>query len=105
MLSFMRTFLLTKTIPCIILVCFAVNVSAQADTIISNTYEDLSLQELLKVKIVSASKKPEFLFDAPLSASVIGKEEIRQAGCNSIMEALRLVPGMIVREQTNGNYD
>ncbi len=41
----------------------------------------------------------------PLSAYVLTKDEIRKAGCTSIMEALRLVPGMIVREQSNGNYD
>jgi iron complex outermembrane receptor protein len=45
------------------------------------------------------------LFDAPLSASVVTKEDIRKSGCTSVMEALRLVPGMIVREQSNGNYD
>jgi iron complex outermembrane recepter protein len=66
---------------------------------------DLSLKELLNVKIVSVSKNSEFLFDAPLSASVLTREEIRRAGSTSIMEAMRLIPGMIVREQSNGNYD
>jgi iron complex outermembrane receptor protein len=67
--------------------------------------DDLSLKDLLNVKIVSVSKNAELLFDAPLSASVLTREEIRRAGSTSIMEALRLVPGMIVREQSNGNYD
>jgi len=75
---------------------------SQADT---SNLENLSLKDLLNVKIVTVSKKSEFLFDAPLSASVVTREEIRKTGCTSIMEALRLVPGMIVREQTNGNYD
>lgn len=77
---------------------------AQTDTA-KNAYDGLTLKDLLNVKIVSASKKSELLFDAPLSASVVTKEDIRKAGSTSIMEALRLVPGMIVREQTNGNYD
>jgi iron complex outermembrane receptor protein len=81
------------------------NVYGQADTVRLNAYEDLSLKELLNVRIVSVSKKSELLFEAPLSASVLTKEEIHNAGCSSIMEALRLVPGMIIREQTNGNYD
>ena len=80
-------------------------VLAQQDSVQSSAYADLSLKDLLNIKIVSASKKTELLFDAPLSASVITKEDIRKAGSTSIMEALRLVPGMIVREQTNGNYD
>jgi iron complex outermembrane receptor protein len=81
------------------------NAYSQVDTVTNSDYEKLSLKDLLGVKIVSVSKTPEFLFDAPLSASVVTKEEIRRTGCTSIMEALRLVPGMIVREQNNGNYD
>jgi len=65
----------------------------------------MSLKELLNVKIVSVSKSAESLFDAPLSASVVTKEDILKSGATSIMEALRLVPGFIVREQSNGNYD
>jgi iron complex outermembrane receptor protein len=70
-----------------------------------NDYDSMSLKDLLNVKIVSVSKSSELLFDAPLSASVVTKDEIRKAGCTSIMEALRLAPGVIVREETNGNYD
>jgi len=75
------------------------------DTSKVTDYEALSLKDLLNTKIVSVSKKAELLFDAPLSASVISKEDIQRAGSSSIMEALRLVPGVIVKEQSNGNYD
>src|SRR5687768_7144471 len=85
--------------------CFIINARGQADTTFRNTYEGMSLKELLNVKIVSVSKSAESLFDAPLSASVLTKEDILKSGATSIMEALRLVPGLIVREQTNGNYD
>ncbi|MEO6452466.1 MAG: TonB-dependent receptor plug domain-containing protein [Ginsengibacter sp.] len=81
------------------------NVYGQVDTARLSAYEDLSLKDLLNVKIVSVSKESELLFDAPLSASVVTREEILRTGCTSIMEALRLVPGLIVREQSNGNYD
>jgi iron complex outermembrane recepter protein len=75
------------------------------DTSKVTDYDALSLKDLLNTKIVSVSKKAESLFDAPLSASVISKEDIQRAGSSSIMEALRLVPGVIVKEQNNGNYD
>ncbi|AEW00443.1 hypothetical protein A4D02_24245 [Niastella koreensis] len=65
----------------------------------------LSIENLMNIPIYSASKVAESTFDAPLSSSVVTKEEIKRSGCTSIMEALRLVPGVIVREQTNGNYD
>jgi iron complex outermembrane receptor protein len=78
---------------------------SQEDSVNQNQYDGLSIQDLLSIKIVSVSKRSELLFDAALSASVVSREEIRRAGSTSIMEALKLVPGMIVREQSNGNYD
>ncbi|QSE98765.1 TonB-dependent receptor plug domain-containing protein [Fulvivirga lutea] len=66
---------------------------------------ELSLEELMDIDIYSVSKKAESLFEAPLSSSTLTKEEIYNAGATSIPEALRLVPGLIVREMTNGSYD
>ena len=65
----------------------------------------LSLEELMNIPISSASKKDEKVFDAPVSSYTITRAEIDKAGSTSIMEALRLAPGVIVREQSNGNYD
>jgi iron complex outermembrane receptor protein len=73
---------------------------------IDDPYLEMSLEELFSTNIViSASKRPEVLFEAPMDISVIRKEEIRNSGANSIPEALKLIPGIIVREQTPGNYD
>lgn len=66
---------------------------------------ELSLDELMNVSVVSASKEEERLFDAPVAAYSVSREEISKAGVLSIPEALRLIPGVIVRETTNGNYD
>jgi len=66
---------------------------------------NMSLEELMNIPINSASKKDETLFDAPLSSYTITRSDIDKAGVTSIPEALRLAPGLIVREQTNGNYD
>ncbi|HYE53600.1 MAG TPA: Plug domain-containing protein, partial [Chitinophagaceae bacterium] len=96
----------TQTILLFTVCCISVSkVQGQSDSAGASGLQELSLEKLLNLKVVSVSKSSEFLFDAPLSASVITKEEIRRAGSTSIMEALRLAPGLIVREQTNGNYD
>lgn len=69
-------------------------------------YSNMSLDELLNIDVVvTASKIPEDLFEAPLSVTIIKKEEIERSGATSIPEALRLSPGLIVREITPGNYD
>lgn len=66
---------------------------------------DELLEMILNMEVSTASKKAESVFDSPLSTTVITKDEILNSGVNSIPEALRLAPGVIVREKTNGNYD
>jgi iron complex outermembrane receptor protein len=68
-------------------------------------YMEMSLDDLLNLKIGSVSKKEESTFDAPLSSTVITRQEILNSGATSIQEAMRLVPGLIVREQSPGNFD
>lgn len=60
---------------------------------------------LLNKDVTSASKKEESKFDSPLSTTVVSSDEIVASGARNIQEVLRLVPGVIVREKTNGNYD
>ena len=60
---------------------------------------------IMNKSVSSASKKAEDSFKSPLSSTVITKAEIRSYGISSIEEALRLIPGMIVQEKTNGMYD
>ncbi len=66
---------------------------------------DEILEYFLNKDVTSASKRAEKSLNSPLSTTVISKEEIANSGATSIPEALRLVPGIIVREKTNGNYD
>ncbi|MDA3866701.1 MAG: TonB-dependent receptor [Salinivirgaceae bacterium] len=70
-----------------------------------NDLYEMDLESLMNIEIVSASKKAEDIFEAPLGATVLKSEQIKESGATSIMEALRLVPGVIVRETTPGNYD
>lgn len=81
---------------------FTGHIAAAQDEI---DWDNLSLEELMTIPINSASKKDETLFDAPLSSYTITRSDIANAGSVTIMEALRLAPGIIVREQANGSYD
>ncbi|OQX98431.1 MAG: hypothetical protein B6I24_05315 [Bacteroidetes bacterium 4572_128] len=70
---------------------------------------EMSLSEfqemLLNPSQYISSKKKEKSFTSPLSISVISSKEIEESGAISIPEVLRLVPGIIVREKINGDYD
>lgn len=70
-----------------------------------NDLLELSLEDLMNIEIVTASKKVEMLFNSPLSASVITANQIKNSGATTIPEVLRLAPGLIVREQSSGNFD
>lgn len=74
------------------------------DIIGASSLEEL-YELLLNKDVTSASKSAESIFDSPLSTTVLSYDEINASGATSIEEALRLVPGVIVREKTNGNYD
>ncbi len=74
------------------------------DIVGASTIEEL-YELLLNKDVTSASKSEESLFDSSLSTTVLSYEEIVTNGATSIEEALKLVPGVIVREKTNGVYD
>lgn len=63
---------------------------------------DLSLEQLTRITVTSASRREERLVDAPASIFVITADEIRRAGATSIPEILRLAPNLhIARVNTN----
>ena len=57
---------------------------------------NLSLEELINVKITSVSKRPENLSAAAAAITVITQEDIRRSGATTIAEALRMAPGLDV---------
>ena len=102
-----------KLSTCFLLVaCCLANGQAQDTTGRNNRVYEVSVQSILQLPleknqekdIFSASKSSEKLFNAPLNAYVITQADMQNAGVTSISEAMRLVPGMIVRESTNGNF-
>jgi iron complex outermembrane recepter protein len=68
----------------------------------SGNWGDLTLEQLINVKVTSVAKEQTDLFTSPAAISVVTSEDIRRLGITSIPEALRLVPGMDVA-QINAN--
>ena len=61
---------------------------------------DLSIEDLMNIKVTSASKKAENLSDAPAAIFVITGDDIRRGGFSSVPDALRMVPGLHVAQQS-----
>lgn len=58
--------------------------------------KELSLEQLGKIEVTTATKTPETLWKTPAAIYVITQEDIRRSGVTSIPEALRLAPGVEV---------
>ncbi|AZP11687.1 TonB-dependent receptor plug domain-containing protein [Undibacterium parvum] len=69
--------------------CFGSLAHAAADDL-----TELSLEDLMKVVVVSASKFSQSSSQAPSAVQVISSEEIRQYGWRTLAEALNSLPGM-----------
>ncbi|HNH52991.1 MAG TPA: TonB-dependent receptor plug domain-containing protein, partial [Nitrosomonas sp.] len=57
---------------------------------------DLSIEELIQIKITSVSRREQKLSGTPSAIFVITQEDIRRSGATSIPEALRMAPGVEV---------
>ncbi|MBN8515812.1 TonB-dependent receptor [Accumulibacter sp.] len=65
---------------------------------------DISLEDLLRVEVTSASRKSERLHDVAAAVYVISREDIERSGATSIPEALRMAPGVEVARLANNRW-
>ncbi|MFH0725001.1 MAG: TonB-dependent receptor [Pseudomonadota bacterium] len=56
----------------------------------------MSIEELLNIEVVSASKKMQKLSETDAAVFVISQDDLKRSGVTSIPEALRMVPGIQV---------
>lgn len=65
---------------------------------------EISLEDLVNIKVTSVSKQEQNLFDAPAAVSVLSNEDLRRSGATSVAEALRLVPGLDVAQANSSQW-
>lgn len=88
-----------------IFICMAVAVFGpaksygQADTAKMNAMENLSLKDLLNIKVTTASKTSQELDKAPATVIVITEEQIRMRGYRSLLDVLYDLPDMKVDDK------
>jgi len=70
--------------------------ASQDDPGLSEDFMEMSIEDLLSVKITSVAKKTQALSEAAAAIFVITQDDIRRSGVTSIAEALRMVPGLQV---------
>jgi iron complex outermembrane recepter protein len=88
----------------IVLLTLLVHVSSTAADTTSTDFTEMSLDDLLRVDVLSASKKAEPLSDTTSAIYVITAEDIRRSGHTTLAELMRLVPGMDVARVTSNTW-
>ncbi|MDB6066030.1 MAG: TonB-dependent receptor, plug [Pedosphaera sp.] len=80
--------------------CLTVNYAVADDSKAASVQDatDLTLDQLVNIRVTSVSKKETLLEQSPAAISVITQEDIRRSGLTSIPELLRMVPGMDVAQ-------
>jgi len=56
----------------------------------------MSLEELMKVEVISAAKRPQKIIEAPSPIYVFTAEDIKRTGVRNIMELVKFIPGFYV---------
>lgn len=83
--------------PYIIVVLIMIFTShAYSQDTLMNTFIDMSLEELLQVKVYSASRTEQSFLESSANVSVITSQQIALSGASSITDLLRYIPGLDV---------
>jgi iron complex outermembrane receptor protein len=77
----------------VVLACLGTGARAEA---VETDLTQLSIEDLMQVKVVSATKVEQTLQDTAAAVFVITAEDIRRSGATVIPEVLRLAPGVEV---------
>lgn len=78
--------------------------SAAAKAEATEALDTMSLEELMNVKVYSASKREETIRSAPNVVTVITPEQLKHFGLRTVHEALSLVPGFDIQKQLRKEY-
>ncbi len=76
------------------LLLISASVFGQADTNVVNTLAEMSLDDLVNLKVITASGKEQKITEAPSTMTVITAEQIQERGYEQLQDALRDVPGI-----------
>jgi iron complex outermembrane receptor protein len=66
--------------------------------------KQMSVEELMGIEITSVSRREETLRDAAAAVTVLSRDSLRRSAAETIPDALRMVPGIHVGQQTASSW-
>jgi iron complex outermembrane receptor protein len=76
----------------------------QRETNDSEDFFEMSLEDLMEVEVVSASRQAQKMGELSVPVSVVSAEDIHNSGLTSIPEILQFTPGMDVLRLDRNRY-
>jgi len=83
-----------------LILCSIPYTSAQTED--SNSLFDLTLEELLKVRVSIASTEPETVIETPAIVSRYNRTDLEKMGITTLREMFNFIPGVIVQDSLPG---
>jgi iron complex outermembrane receptor protein len=96
--------LVRAIVPSLILALSSTASAQQTDVQLAQNLKKLSIEELTRLDITTASRRVEPLAQAAAAASVLRGEDLRRAGVTNLAEALRLADGIDVARADNETW-
>lgn len=97
-----RSFLLR--VDAVIILLLASSLGGQAQTANNPDLTQVSLEDLMNIRVTSVSKKEQRLLKTPAAVFVITQEDIHRSGATNIPDLLRMVPGVDVARITANTW-
>lgn len=92
-----------KFLALIVVLCIPGH-AASSGKIAGDPLLNLSIEELMQITVVTASRQSQKLSQVPSAVFVITGEDIRRSGATSIPEALRMAPGVQVERSSTDKW-
>ncbi len=92
---------INRSIRALMFACFITFAGAQEKP--QGDISNMSIDDLMKIKVTSASKRSQTLVSTASAITVITQEDIHRSGVRNLAEAMRLAPGVQVQE-LSGHY-
>ena len=91
-------------LPAFVLMCMGIAVAQEKKPVQQADPTQLSLDELMKAEIYSASKQWQTVAEAPASISIVTADQIQKYGYRTLAEILRSVRGVYITNDRNYSY-
>src|SRR5689334_8575248 len=93
---------LSARVSVLLILCTSVCLAAADQSSDPKDLKNLTLEQLGDVKVTTASKQPEQVWNTAAAIYVLTAEDIRRSGVTNVPDALRLAPGVNVARVNGG---